>query len=119
MHKVISVLPQEDYKMLVAFENGEQRIYNAAPLLCKPVFMPLKDISVFNKVYIEYGAVTWKDQGGNEIDICPDKMYMDSIPVDWDPDFTKVTPAERKRIEEAENSGFVSDSEIDWDNIGA
>lgn len=37
----------------------------------------------------------------------------------WDPDFTKVTPAERKRIEEAENSGFVSDSEIDWDNIGA
>ena len=118
MHKVISVLPQEDYKMLVAFENGEQRIYNAAPLLCKPVFMPLKDISVFNKVYIEYGAVTWKDQGGNEIDICPDKMYMDSIPVDWDPDFTKVTPAERKRIEEAENSGFVSDSEIDWDSVG-
>ena len=37
----------------------------------------------------------------------------------WDPDFTKLTPAERKRIEEAENSGFVSDSEIDWDNIGA
>ena len=33
MHKVISVTPQEDYKMLVAFENGEQRIYNAAPLL--------------------------------------------------------------------------------------
>ena len=36
----------------------------------------------------------------------------------WDPDFTKVTPAERKRIEEAENSGFVPDSDIDWDNIG-
>ena len=118
MHKVINVSPQNNYKLLVTFENGEQRIYNAVPLLCKPVFVPLKNTNVFNKAYIEYGAVTWKDQDGNEIDICPDKMYMDSIPVDWDPGFTKVTPAERKRIEEAENSGFVPDSDIDWDNIG-
>lgn len=118
MHKVISVTPQKDYKMLVAFDSGEQRIYNAEPLLCKPVFMPLKDISVFQKAYIEYGAVTWKDQDGNEVDICPDKMYMDSKPVDWGPDFTRVTPAERQRIAKAENSGFVSDSDIDWDNIG-
>ena len=35
----------------------------------------------------------------------------------WDPDFTKVTPEERKRIEEAEKSGFISDDEIDWDNL--
>ena len=81
MHKVISVIPQDDYKILVTFENGEQRIYNAVPLLTKPVFMPLKDISVFKKAYIEYGAVTWKDQDGNEVDICPDKMYMDSVTV--------------------------------------
>lgn len=81
MHKVISVIPQDDYKILVTFENGERRIYNAVPLLTKPVFMPLKDISVFKKAYIEYGAVTWKDQDGNEVDICPDKMYMDSVTV--------------------------------------
>lgn len=36
----------------------------------------------------------------------------------WDPDFTKVTPAERKKIEDSENSGFVSDSDIDWNKIG-
>ncbi|MCH5348192.1 MAG: hypothetical protein J1E40_02620 [Oscillospiraceae bacterium] len=35
----------------------------------------------------------------------------------WDPDFTKVTPEERRRIDEAESSGFVSDDEIDWDNL--
>ena len=35
----------------------------------------------------------------------------------WDPDFTKVTPEERRRIDEAEASGFVSDDEIDWDNL--
>ena len=58
MHKVISVIPQNDYKMLVAFDSGEQRIYNAVPLLCKPVFVPLKNINVFNKAYVEYGLVS-------------------------------------------------------------
>lgn len=37
----------------------------------------------------------------------------------WDPDFTKVTPEEARRIEAAESSGFVADSDIDWDNLGA
>lgn len=37
----------------------------------------------------------------------------------WDPDFTKVTPEEAQRIADAEKSGFVSESEIDWESIGA
>lgn len=37
----------------------------------------------------------------------------------WDPDFTKVTSEEAAHIATAEQSGFVSDSEIDWDNIQA
>ena len=36
----------------------------------------------------------------------------------WDPDFTKLTPEERKRLEEAEkriDSGeYVKDSDIEW-----
>lgn len=35
----------------------------------------------------------------------------------WDPDFTKVTPEEAEKIEAAEKSGFVDESEIDWDNL--
>ena len=35
----------------------------------------------------------------------------------WDPDFTKVTPEEAAQIEAAENSGFVFDNEIDWNNL--
>lgn len=35
----------------------------------------------------------------------------------WDSDFTKVTPKERKEIEEAEQSGYISANEIDWDNL--
>ena len=36
----------------------------------------------------------------------------------WDSDFTKVTPAEVMAMDAAEQSGFVDDSEIDWDSIG-
>lgn len=36
----------------------------------------------------------------------------------WDPDFTKVTAEEAKRIEEAEKSGYVDANEIDWESIG-
>ena len=35
----------------------------------------------------------------------------------WDPDFTKVTEKEAKQIEEAEQSGFIPESEIDWNNL--
>ena len=35
----------------------------------------------------------------------------------WDPDFTKVTPMEAERIREAEESGFISAKDIDWDNL--
>lgn len=80
MKTVVSVQPLRDYKLLLEFDNGEKRIGDITPLLVKPVFAFLKDSTFFNSVYIEYGAVTWKDSNGNEVDICPDKLYMDSIP---------------------------------------
>ncbi len=34
----------------------------------------------------------------------------------WDPDFTKLTPKERKELEEAENdSEYISHNDINWD----
>jgi hypothetical protein len=35
----------------------------------------------------------------------------------WDPDFTKVTPEEALLIAQAEQSGFVDEDKIDWDNL--
>ena len=37
----------------------------------------------------------------------------------WDPDFTKVTDEERRNIEEAEQSGFVDEEDINWDDLSA
>ena len=37
----------------------------------------------------------------------------------WDTDFTKVTEQERKEIETAEQSGFVDENAVNWDNLSA
>lgn len=34
----------------------------------------------------------------------------------WDPDYTKLTPEERTRLEAAENGEYVDAENIDWDN---
>ena len=44
--------------------------------------------------------------------------FMKKLMLAWDPDFSKVTQTEAWRIQAAEESGFVAEDEIDWDNIG-
>lgn len=59
------------------------------------------------------------------IDILPDSdkdlayELIKKLVLAWDPDFTKATEQERKNIEAAEQSGFVEESEIDWDNLSS
>lgn len=44
--------------------------------------------------------------------------FIKKLVLAWDPDFTKVTAEEAKRIADAENSGYVDADEIDWESIG-
>ena len=45
--------------------------------------------------------------------------FIKKLVLAWDPDYTKVTPAERKALEEAEKdmaeNGTVSHDAINWD----
>lgn len=43
--------------------------------------------------------------------------FIKKLVLAWDPDFTKVTPEEAARISAAEESGFVAEEEIDWNNL--
>lgn len=36
----------------------------------------------------------------------------------WDPDYTKATLEEAELIGEADDGGYISDEDIDWENIG-
>ncbi len=44
--------------------------------------------------------------------------FIKKLVLAWDPDFSKVTDEERRSILQAEQSGFIDDQDIDWDNIG-
>ena len=44
--------------------------------------------------------------------------FVRKLVLAWDPDFTKVTPEEAAQIKAAEESGYVLDSEINWEKIG-
>ena len=44
--------------------------------------------------------------------------FIKKMVLAWDPDYTKLTPEEARRVDAAENSGFVDGSEIDWSEIG-
>ena len=77
MHKVISVKPLEDYKILLIFSNNEKRIKDMKPYLNKGVFKKLKDINFFNSVRISFDTITWND----EIDLCADTLYKTSLPL--------------------------------------
>ena len=69
---VIAVRPLPDYKLLVRFSTGEEKTADVTSLLNEPVFGVLKDISVFNSVYVDYGTVVWNN---GDIDIAPEYLY--------------------------------------------
>lgn len=58
----------------VRFDNGETRLFDAAPLLTRKCYASLKDRAFFGLASVQYGCVTWP---GN-IDIDPDWLYQDS-----------------------------------------
>lgn len=81
MHEVVKVIAVDDFFIVAEFENGEERIYDIKPLIKRGgVWKSLGNKNIFDRVYIEYGAVTWLNGDGIEVDICPDTLYADSEP---------------------------------------
>lgn len=86
--KLVSVTPNDDYTLLLHFDNGEKRLYDVKPL--DGVFAFLKPMDAFKRVYIDdCGCIAWdKDPKidssvvwSNKIDLCPDSCYLDSVEV--------------------------------------
>ena len=72
--RVKGVLPRGDYKLEIAFTNGEVGVFDCALLLSFGVFRELQDLRYFKQARAENGTVVWP----HEQDICPDTLYEDS-----------------------------------------
>ncbi len=76
MHRVKKVEYLSDYKLRLHFDNGKVRTIDLADELkdAKNKFLDLKDIGYFKKVKCDGISIIWP----NEIDFCPDWLYMNS-----------------------------------------
>jgi len=74
---VKSVLPQDDYQILITFENGEKRIFDLKPYLNIGVFSRLQNPAIFRTVRVVSGSVEWQ----GEIDLSYDTLYLESKPI--------------------------------------
>ena len=74
MIKVLAVKPLHDQMMLLTFNNGEERLFDAT-ILNGPVYEGLQEEDIFMSPVLDHGVVTWKD---GEIDCAHEYMYDNS-----------------------------------------
>jgi len=71
---VKSIQPQDNYCLLLTFENGEKRVFDLKPYFDKPVFAGLKNAALFKTARVVSGSVEWQ----GEIDLSYDTLYLES-----------------------------------------
>ena len=76
--KDLTTLP--NYRLLLSFENGETRIFDAVPYLEKGVFQRIRHPGLFGLAKVVAGSVEWP----GEIDLSYDTLYLESQPATQD-----------------------------------
>ena len=71
--KLLSVTPKDNYRLLLVYETGEQKLFDVKPYITGE----LKDLKNFNSVRVANHTVEWN--GGQ--DIAPHELYEDSISI--------------------------------------
>ena len=89
--KIVSVVPKEDFTLIISFDNGEKRLLDIKPMLKKnTVFENFCEYENFKKVHVDSDHVICWDIDpnvdsnivwNNKVDLCPDFCYVDSIPI--------------------------------------
>ncbi|HPO15164.1 MAG TPA: DUF2442 domain-containing protein [Candidatus Hydrogenedentes bacterium] len=73
-----AVQPLPEFRLLLTFENGEQRVFDLTPYLDTGVFKALRDENTFKDVRISFDTVEWP----NGADLCPETLYTESLPLE-------------------------------------
>lgn len=63
MARAVSIIPLEDYRILVEFCSGEKRIFDMTPYIDEPYFEGLRDKEIFNSVECAtWDAPRWQNE---------------------------------------------------------
>lgn len=72
--RLVEIIPLEDFKLKVKFVDGTCGLVEIKRLIMSKkagIFAKLRDVNIFNQVYLVCGVATWED----EIDLAPDTMH--------------------------------------------
>jgi hypothetical protein len=75
---VKKVKPLNDYKLLLTFGDGEERVFDVSPYLSMGKFSELRDISMFNSVAVRFDTIEW----ANHLDMDPEFLYEKSVGIE-------------------------------------
>ncbi|MGO9119510.1 MAG: DUF2442 domain-containing protein [Desulfomonilaceae bacterium] len=72
---VKKVKPLDEYRLLLLFANGEERVFDVSPYLDIGKFTELRDISLFRSVVVKFDSIEW----ANHLDLDPEFLYEKSV----------------------------------------
>lgn len=75
-----NLTPLPDYRLLLNFENGETRVFDAAPYLERGIFERIQHPGLFALARVLAGSVEWP----GEFDFSYDTLYPEPQPATQD-----------------------------------
>ncbi len=78
--KIRSVLPAEDKKLIVKFDNGVEKVYDCKPLIEKyDAFKVLENHVFFKQVKVDAGGygISWDDK----VDLSEDELWTNAVEI--------------------------------------
>ena len=73
---VTNVVPTDDYKLILSFDENEKRVFDVSEILDFGRFSELNDLGVFKRVHVSFDTVEWD----NGLDLDPEYLYEKSTP---------------------------------------
>ena len=82
-HRVVQVVPTNDFRVYIYFEDGKIKLFDASNLITKGVFQKLQDISVFkDRCTVLNHTLAWDLEGKYDptecLDLDPEELYNSS-----------------------------------------
>ena len=79
MSKMLKVTPNDDYTLLVEFEDGNKIVFNMLDLIKTIPYNSLEDLDRFRDITLEEKAIRWPDPVPGQSTILPIRLTVDNM----------------------------------------
>jgi hypothetical protein len=79
MSKILNVIPNDDYSLLIELEDGSKIAFNMQRLIKTMPYFSLNDLSYFRAVKFEEKSIYWEEPGNKKPTVFPARLTLDNI----------------------------------------